>query len=147
MESITIAETDEQIRRTFHLMGQLHPNVLELGSLYLEHIRALQAEGGYKLANLTKNEHPICVAGFRICRNLGWGKYLYVDDLVTDQQFRSQGVGQAMVQWLLNYAREQRCLDLRLDTKLERHRAHHFYISEGMDIFAFHFRFRLGQRL
>lgn len=143
MTDIRIAETDDEIWQTFELMGQLHPNVLELGSGYLEYVKELRAEVGYQLASFWENERPICVAGFRLCRNLGWGKYLYVDDLVTDKRHRSKGAGKHMLNWLIDHARHEHCVDVRLDAKLERHSAHHFYVRERMDIFAFHFRLRI----
>ncbi|MEI8648330.1 GNAT family N-acetyltransferase [Paraglaciecola sp. Hal342] len=34
-----------------------------------------------------------------------WGKHLYVDDLVTDENARSNGVGAEMLNWLEHYAR------------------------------------------
>ena len=37
---------------------------------------------------------------------LSSGKTLYVDDLVTDAAARSQGHGEAMLQWLIALARE-----------------------------------------
>lgn len=43
MTHIQIAETDDDIRETFEIMGQLHPNVLELGSGYLEYVKALRS--------------------------------------------------------------------------------------------------------
>ncbi len=40
---------------------------------------------------------------------LSSGKTLYVDDLVTDAAARSQGYGEAMLQWLIALAREAGC--------------------------------------
>jgi GNAT superfamily N-acetyltransferase len=83
------------------------------------------------------------VAGFRLCRNLGWGKYLYVDDLVTDGRHRSRGDGKQMIDWLIARARSNQCVEMRLDAKVTRNRAHRFYLREQMNIVAFHFCLRL----
>jgi GNAT superfamily N-acetyltransferase len=141
MRQIKIASTDEAILQTRGIMMQLYEEELKAVSEteFLARVRLQQAEVGFQLASLIDSGSIICVAGFRLCRNLGWGKYLYVDDLVTDGQHRSQGAGREMFEWLVARARSERCNAIRLDAKLTRKSAHRFYLRERMDIFAFHF--------
>ncbi len=141
MRHIQIAATDDEILATYAVMSQLRPHIQE--SDYLRLVKSQQAEVGFQLAALTEDGRIICVAGFRLCRSLGWGKYLYVDDLVTDEERRSTGAGKAMFDWLVAYARSQQCDELRLDSAVERHEAHRFYLRERMDIACFHFRLKL----
>jgi GNAT superfamily N-acetyltransferase len=144
MGSIRIAQSDEEIRRTYNVISQLHPNVLELGEIaFVEYVRQLQADFGYRLATLIEDNNVVSVAGFRVCRNLGWGKYLYVDDLVTDDRWRSAGAGRRMFSWIVERARSEECAEVRLDARLDRKRAHDFYLREGMEIVAHHFRLRV----
>jgi GNAT superfamily N-acetyltransferase len=63
-----------------------------------------------------------------------------VDDLVTDEQQRSQGDGKVMIDWLVEYARKNQCTELHLDSGVQRHEAHRFYLRERMDITCYHFR-------
>jgi GNAT superfamily N-acetyltransferase len=139
--NISLAETDEQILATYGVMRQLRPNVPE--SQYVELVRLQQREVAFQLAALRNGDQVTCVAGFRYCRSLGWGKFLYVDDLVTDERYRSKGAGKAMFDWLVERARENHCDELRLDSAVYRHGAHRFYIRAGMDIVCFHFRLAL----
>ena len=144
MRTIEVANTDEEIIRTHVIMRQLYDHLKEVGeSNYLKLVKMQQAEVAFELAALTEDEHIICVAGFRLCRNLGWGKYLYVDDLVTDGGHRSRAAGKQMLDWLIARARSEQCVEVRLDAKVSRNRAHRFYLRERMDIVAFHFCFRL----
>ncbi len=138
---IKIAETDEAILATYPIMKQLRPNVAKKD--YLRYIKLQHEELDFRLAALRENGRVICVAGFRACRSLGWGKFLYVDDLVTGELQRSKGAGKAMLKWLVNYARKQKCDELRLDSALHRHEAHRFYLRERMDIACFNFRLDL----
>jgi GNAT superfamily N-acetyltransferase len=138
---IETAETHEQILATYHIMKQLHPDIPECE--YVERVRLQQAEMGFQLAALRVDGKIACVAGLRVCRSLGWGKYLYVDDLVTDENTRSKGAGKAMFKWIINRAKETGCDELRLDSALYRHAAHRFYLRERMDIVCFHFRLAL----
>lgn len=136
--AIQIATTDDEVLATYDVMRQLRPHVER--SDYLPLVRQQQREVDYRLAALTVGERTTSVAGFRICRSLGWGKFLYVDDLVTDEASRSTGAGKAMFDWLVAYAREHGCGELRLDSAVYRHGAHRFYLRERMDIACFHFK-------
>ena len=141
MKSIQIAATDKEILATYPVMKQLRPNVGRRE--YLDLVKGQQAEVGFQLAALKAGGRITCVAGFRVCRSLGWGKYLYVDDLVTAAPRRSKGDGKKMFDWLVANARKLDCDALRLDSKLSRHEAHRFYLRERMDIDCFHFRLTL----
>jgi hypothetical protein len=59
---------------------------------YLEKIKRMQ-RSGYRLAAATEGGTVRCVAGFRIVEFLAYGKFLYVDDLVTAEGVRSEGHG------------------------------------------------------
>jgi GNAT superfamily N-acetyltransferase len=80
-----------------------------------------------------------CVAGFRVPEFLAYGKFLYVDDLVTAEDARSEGHGGRMLDRLVGIAREEGCKSLHLDSGVQRQEAHRFYMREGMGIFAYHF--------
>ncbi len=141
MNQIRRADSDEDILGTYQLMRQLHERVRKLGIKdYLALVRTQERETGYHLCYLTENEKVICAAGFRSCRSLGWGKYLYVDDLVTDERYRSTGVGKKMLDWLIAQGRAEGCDELRLDCRVDRYAAHRFYFREHMNIMCFHFQ-------
>jgi GNAT superfamily N-acetyltransferase len=140
---ITLAETDADILATYDVMSQLRPDIPR--SDYLRLVRLQESEVGFQLASLRDDDaRIISVAGFRLCRSLGWGKFLYVDDLVSDQTRRSRGAGRAMFQWLVESAQKAGCDELRLDSALWRNEAHRFYLRERMDIACFNFRLSLG---
>ncbi|MGC8539131.1 MAG: GNAT family N-acetyltransferase [Phycisphaerae bacterium] len=79
------------------------------------------------------------VAGYRISESLSRGYHLYVDDLVTAEQVRSQGLGKLLLQWLIAEARREKCQHLVLDSGVQRFAAHRFYLRHGMSITAHHF--------
>lgn len=134
---ISVADTPQAIMSTFAVMHQLRPSMLEED--YLSTVQSMQHEDGFRLALLRSNGHVACVAGYRYCRALGWGKYLYVEDLVTDIDSRSTGCGKAMLDWLVEQAKAEGCDQLRLDSATYRYGAHRFYLRERMDITCFHF--------
>ena len=140
MRQIQIATTPEEIDRCFPVMSQLRP--LLVAGEFFARVHAQQAEG-YQLAFLEYQNAIVSVAGFRLQNMLSSGKTLYVDDLVTDAAARSQGHGEAMLQWLIALAREADCDTFSLDSGTHRQDAHAFYLRERLRITSFHFSLSL----
>ncbi len=78
--------SDEEIVSTLPVMRQLRTHLDE--DEYLEKIERMR-RSGYRLAAATEGGLVRCVAGFRIVEFLAYGKFLYVDDLVTAEDARS----------------------------------------------------------
>jgi GNAT superfamily N-acetyltransferase len=134
------AATDAEVSATFPIMQQLRPHLEE--EEYLELVNRLR-RSGYRLAFAAEDEKVRCVAGFRIVEFLAYGKFLYVDDLVTAEDARSEGHGKRMLAWLAGVARGEGCSTLQLDSGTQRRDAHRFYCREGMRIFGYHFSMAL----
>ena len=98
---------------------------------------------GYRLvAVIEPGEHDApAVAGFRIARNLAWGRHLYVDDLSTLPAARGRGYGAALMDWLIERARAEGCGELHLDSGVgpERESAHRLYFGSRLRIASYHF--------
>jgi GNAT superfamily N-acetyltransferase len=137
MHDIRLAVTDDDIASTFVVMRQLRTHIAEAD--YVPLVRK-QQQGGYLLAFLQDEGSVRAVAGFRISDSLAWGHYVYVDDLVTDGRTRSSGHGAALLSWVGEYAKARGCGELHLDSGVQRHAAHRFYLRERMDITCYHFR-------
>ena len=140
MPTPKVANTDGEIERCFAVMAELRPHLNVDGFLQL--VRMMQEEG-YRLAYISDADTVVAVAGYRIHTTLFIGKNLYVDDLVTADRARSKGYGKAMLDWLRNLAVDENCRFLHLDSGTQRHRAHRFYLREGLDIASFHFSQKL----
>ena len=109
--------------------------------------RAVQAEGepqGYRFTAAFDDDGAcLGVAGWRILATAFAGRKLYVDDLVTASSARSTGVGSALLAHLEQRARDAGCTVLDLDSGVQRHDAHRFYLRERMHISSHHFSKRL----
>lgn len=133
---IRLAETDAEIRRCFPVMVQLRPHLEE--EEFVARVRRQQG-AGYRLAFLAVQGAVRSVAGYRMQEMLVRGRHLYVDDLVTDEDYRSQGYGDELFDWLLARAREAGCGYLELDSGVQRAAAHRFYFRRQMHVGSFHF--------
>lgn len=106
---------------------------------YVGRLAQVFANGG-RLAVAVAGEAVAGVALWRLIENTYEGRRLYVDDLVSDEARRSQGVGHALLGHLEARARSLDCDVLALDSGAQRARAHKFYFREGMHIPGFCFR-------
>ena len=138
--AIALATTLEDIQRCFPVMAELRPHLAEAD--FAARIRRQQKDG-YRLAFLTDRKTVKAVAVYRFSESLSWGKFMYVDDLVTAEKFRSQGHGQRLFKWLVNEAKARNCDQLHLDSGVQRFGAHRFYLASRMDIIAHHFSMKL----
>lgn len=141
MNDIKIAQCDRDIERCFPVMHELRPHLLH--AEFVSRIKYQQQQYHYCLAYLEDAANIKTVAGFRMSESLSRGKYLYVDDLVTAASDRSQGYGDAMFDWLLEYAKSHGCEQLHLDSGVQRFAAHRFYLKQRMEISGHHFSIKL----
>ncbi len=141
MNKIALAESDQEITKCFSVMAELRPHLVEKD--FLSRIKRQQATDKYKLTFLESENEIKAVAGFRTGECLAWNKFLYVDDLVTKSGERSKGYGQALFDWLVNYAGENDCHEFHLDSAMHRFAAHRFYLQKRMDIVCHHFGLKL----
>ncbi len=100
---------------------------------------AAQRPEGYRAIALFEHGGCVAFAGFRLASMLARGRAIYVDDLVTTEGTRSRGHGAQLLRWLVDEARRQGCERLHLDSGVQRHAAHRFYLRHGFDISAHHF--------
>ena len=133
---IRTARSDREIAACFPIMSQLRPHV-ERAS-FVAQVRRQQA-ASYELVCLLQSDRIVAVAGYRIGESLAWGRYMYVDDLVTDAGARSAGHGQTLLDWLRQRACAAGCVQLHLDSGVQRHDTHRFYLRNRMAITSHHF--------
>jgi GNAT superfamily N-acetyltransferase len=122
-------------------MRELRPHLSE--AQFVRQVRE-QQEAGYQIAFIASPGKPVAVAGYRIAQNLAWGRFLYVDDLVTLASERSKGYGAALLSWLEAQTQQAGCRQLHLDSGVEKVDAHRFYDREGMTLSCYHYRIDLS---
>ena len=140
MKAIKIAETDDEIVNCYQVMAELRPHIQP--DEFLPIVKRLAEIAGFRLAYLLDHEIK-AVAGFRISEWLAGGKYLEIEDLVAKSSERSKGNGGELFDWLVAYARENECHQVRLVSRINRHDAHRFYLKKGMLLDAHYFSMNL----
>jgi GNAT superfamily N-acetyltransferase len=120
---------------------ELRPHVGSPGAIVAQ-IDAQRASGYRLVASFEAGDaDAAAVAGLRVGENLAWGRFLYVDDLVTRAALRGRGHADAVMTWVEHEARSQGCAQLHLDSGVgpERADAHRFYFRHRLRIASYHF--------
>ena len=94
---------------------------------------------GGRMIVATADEVVVGLAVWRVLENTMFGRFLYVDDLVTDTRLRSRGVGKVLLSRCEALAVELGCRELVLDSGVQRAQTHRFYFREGLSVRAFNF--------
>jgi len=128
--------SEEEIKYCYKILHQVREDLSE--NALLNKISE-QIKNGYKLAYVIDNEQIICVAGFTISEKLTRGKHMYIDDFVTDKSVESKDSAKALLDFIKIYAKQQECKSIHLDSGVERHDAHKFYLSQDLKIESHHF--------
>lgn len=121
---------------------QLRPMLPERPDAYVAKMRRVFA-GGARMIVAFSGDEVVGLALYRVYENTYENNRLYVDDLVTDEQQRSKGVGAALLAWCENEAKAQGCEWIALDSASWRSAAHRFYFHKNFAISSFHFVKRL----
>lgn len=134
---IKIAETDEEIRKCFPVMSELRPHFTDENE-FVEQVRRQVENDKFQLVFL-EDEGVRAVAGIRIGEWLASGKYLEIEDLVTKSDSRSKNFGGQLFDWIEDYARHEKCSEIKLVSAVTRYAAHKFYLNKRMIIDAHFF--------
>jgi len=124
------AETADEIAACFPVMHALRPHLSGPDELVARVTR--QREAGYRLLTGWRNGVPAALAGYRVEENLIHGRFIYVDDLVTAESARREGLGARMLDAVAAIGRELGLRRLVLDTAIDNVFAHRFYYREGL---------------
>jgi GNAT superfamily N-acetyltransferase len=130
--------TEAGWRAAFPVLRELRDHLTE--GTYLEYLREMREEG-YRLFGLYEGEDVVAVAGAGIRTNFYNGRHLFVYDLVTRPDRRSEGHGGELMAFLDEWARERDCESLTLESGLWREDAHRFYEDRlGMERYCYTFK-------
>ena len=142
MKVVPVLPADEKLLRSAERVHrQLRPHVGD----YVPRMKEILAAGA-EMAAAIEGDEVLGLTVFRILEKTHSGRDLYCDDLVTDEERRSTGVGHALMEYMERIARERDCDTFSLDSGTQRQQAHKFYFREGMVVTSFHFDKKISGR-
>lgn len=124
-----LIETSDQAQKVYPVMRELRENLAPED--FLELLEAAQTESGYRLIGAFDGETCLGLMGYRILTDFVHGRHLYIDDLVTTTEARSQGLGSSFLERAKHIAKNENCQRLRLCTGVANDRGRSFYEKNG----------------
>lgn len=126
---IFTAKNKYELERCYPVMKELRPHLSfeDYFSIYEQS----HASDGYEIVAIEAEGEILAVMGYRFLSDFVRGQHVYVDDLVSTEKARSQGLGAELLKFAENVALENGCKSLRLCTGIENERGIKFYDRNG----------------
>lgn len=112
------------------VMSQLRPHRNHQDAFLQQVLRQFQQ--GYLLSAAWTGTKIVGAVGYRVQENLLHGRFVYVDDLVVDENSRGGRLGAKLLSVARDHALQSGCKHFVLDTGLHKALAQRFYFREGL---------------
>lgn len=128
-KKIFTAQSKADLERCYPVMKELRPHLTfeEYLSIYQE----ANANDGYQIVAVEEQNKILAVMGYRFLSDYVRGKHVYIDDLVSTETARSQGLGAELLKYAERIAEDEGCRSLRLCTGIDNIRGIRFYERNG----------------
>lgn len=120
-----------------NLTQQLNPN-LDLQILKQRQLDMFDFNN-HRCFGCYENQILVGVISGWITVRLYSGKQLEIDNVIVDQSIQSKGIGKEFLFWVEQWAIDNQCLSVELNTYVENSRSHKFYFNQGYKILGYHF--------
>lgn len=141
MNIIKEASTNEEILSCWEVIQVLRPH-LQKESL-LRMVNEMRELEGFIIIYIEEDNKPVAFAGFRRMQTLYGGKTIYIDDLSTLPDYRKNGYGKKLLNYIIDLARKENLDAVHLDSGHTRFDAHRLYLNMGFQIASHHFILKL----
>lgn len=118
-------KSSADLEKCYPIMKELRKDLTL--SDFLELYNEAHQHNSYEIIALEKDRTFLAIMGYRILYDFVHGKHLYIDDLVSSENYRSKGLGTLLLKHAEDLANEFGCRGLRLCTGIENNSAKKFY--------------------
>ena len=98
---------------------------------------------GYKCVVIFDDGKIIGISGMWILTKYYVGKHIEPDNVIVHPDYRGAGIGEALMQWIYDYAISQKCIASELNCYVSNKAGQKFWINQGYEIIGFHFQKKL----
>ncbi|RTL60968.1 MAG: GNAT family N-acetyltransferase [Sphingobacteriales bacterium] len=95
---------------------------------------------GYICLGVFDGNKLIGISGLWILTKYYVGRHIEPDDVVILPEYRGQGVGEKMMEWIYQFAKEQGCIASELNCYVGNSAGQKFWANEGYRIIGFHYQ-------
>lgn len=94
----------------------------------------------YKCVGIYEGNKLIGISGVWILVKYYMGKHIELDNVVIDPEYRGQGLGELLSEWVLTYAKSIGCNSAELNCYVSSFSAQKFWMNQGYKIVGYHFQ-------
>ncbi|GHC95346.1 N-acetyltransferase GCN5 [Pseudorhodoferax aquiterrae] len=124
------ADDAAALRACWPVARQLRPQLAGIDD-FLERVQRMR-QHSYRVLAAWHGERVLALAGYRLQENLVYGRFLYIDDLVSSEEVRGQGWGARLIAATRALAAQAGCAHVVLDTAIANTAAQRFYAAQGL---------------
>lgn len=136
--TITELTEPDEWQAAFPVLQELRSHLTE--ESFLERLETMRANG-YRLFATIEDGELLAVAGVIVQTNFYYARHAFLYDLVTTDSRRSEGIGAELLAHVEEWAREQDCTRIVLESGLWRSDAHRFYENRmGYEKYTYTFK-------
>ncbi|MES2800516.1 MAG: GNAT family N-acetyltransferase [Bacteroidota bacterium] len=135
MEIRELLTTDDMLLH-IDVLNELYPNLLVDA---LANDLELMISNGYGQVAVFENEECLGLTGFWINKKLWCEKYLEIDNFIVREKHRSKGVGQFIIDYLVQKAKNENCSIITLDSYRDNTKAHQLFLRNEFQPKGIHF--------
>lgn len=128
----------DQMESILPLVELLNNGKIEYAILQ-ERLKAMLTMGGYECIGVYDSEELIGICGLWVLNKLYVGKHLEPDNVFIKKEYRSKGVGQLMMDYLFNYAKEIGCVGSEVNCYVANEKGQKFWERQGYKPLAYHY--------
>jgi len=132
-------ENEKLLIQSQDIFRQLRPHLPTHHQEFVNQIRNICQTGPARMLIAINNNEILGLAIYRISHTIKYSRHIYCDDLVTDANKRSLGIGRALINYMKNEAQKLGINRIALDSGCQRGRTHKFYHRQGFHIDQFKF--------
>ena len=107
----------DELAMILPLVQELNPGVPP--AVLAQRLQDMTAQG-YRCTAAFADDCCIGVAGIWLGTRFWCGRYLDIDNVIVDPQYRGVGIGQQLMDWVENYAHKEGCEIMVLDAYVTR---------------------------
>ncbi|MBA6153330.1 GNAT family N-acetyltransferase [Gelidibacter maritimus] len=93
----------------------------------------------YECAALYDQDKLIGIAGMWFCTRHYSGRSVELDHVIIEDSYRKKGLGKKFMKCIYDYAAQKGFQSVELNTYVQNHPSHKFYMNEGFEILGYHF--------
>lgn len=119
--------TLNDMNRVFELLNELYENKLKYDKFVEIYKLKLNDENSYHIVAIIDNKIVGVLTSEIQIKLHRERKQSFIDDLIVDKNYRNKGIGKALLQDAVDYAKKNNCEVIELTSFIKNENAHRFY--------------------